>query len=269
MKALRTKTRRSLADYCAPRRSLGARGNLWKKTLIRWTYLSTTWLLISLSCRAESSPILNVPSPDGRFQFIAKQDPKITNAAHVEFFLCDKNGKRLKEFNYTEFPVLAVKWHQSSTAVMVLEHIAQQEVMELFTLKKGRWEETEVEQLPDDVRCFNVVNAYSAGSYFKCYYIASNWNRDEWLACATEVNITTGKAKLITRKHVDIEDLPFYGESIGNIVYQLMKGPTEKPPHFQSMNGMDDEPDWYGMPNNAPRSQTLSGSAITHETPSR
>jgi hypothetical protein len=190
--------------------------------------------------------LLKVPSPDRKFQLLIEQAPTPDNPGEVfcSFSICDAEGKVIKKLGKTNFAVVAIKWHKTANAAVVLEHISHQVIMNLIYLDDGIWEMGRVRQFEDPPGVFKLLDAESDKASFKFYYLASERGNGEYTAIRTELNIRTLDATLKSAKRVNPEDLPFYKDGPGDILFQLEHASANKPLHCESL---DEGADWFGL----------------------
>ena len=208
--------------------------------------LSMALFLTSIAFGEE--PAISVPSPNRQYELRLEEHPDSDDPGviwtHVS--ICGSNGKTIRELYKTNFPVIALKWHKTANAAMILEHIARQEVMRLEILRQGHWDNIEVEQFGANPGSFSLIDATSNPSSFECFYIRYDSPRDEYTACKTNVDVATGKAKLLSVERVDVKDLPFYKLSLDAIFFQLKTLSPTVPLRYNSSQS-EDEPDWYAV----------------------
>jgi len=195
-----------------------------------------------------SEPGLRAFSPGKKYQLVVEDVPRpdAPDAVWTSISVSDANGKMIRQLYTTEFPIDAIKWHKSADAAIIMEHIARQEVMELVLLRNGLWQHIEVNQFKTPPGYFHLVEAKSGRSSFECYYLGHNRSTDEFTAYRTEVNVITGEATLKAAKHIDDEDLPFYKQSLANILYQMENASKDKPLSLESWPP-DEQANWYGV----------------------
>jgi len=193
-------------------------------------------------------PALNVPSPNQQYELRLQERPDSDDQGVIWTYvsICGSNGKTIRELYKTNYPVIALKWHKTADAAMILEHIAGQEVMRLAVLRKGFWENIEVKQFDKNPGSFSLIDAKSVPSSFECYYMRYDSPRDEYTACRTNVNLATGEAKLLSVERVGINNLSFYKLSLDAIFFQLKSLSPTIPLRYKSSQS-EDEPGWYAV----------------------
>ncbi|MGC3988676.1 MAG: hypothetical protein QM796_03110 [Chthoniobacteraceae bacterium] len=210
-------------------------------------------LLLPISSRGENASPVRIMSPDKKFQLLVREmpNPRAPELNATSFTMCNPQGKVLAQFDYQELPIIAIKWHKSANAVMILEHISHQEIMEIITLEKGKWVMIDAEQFSGLPDAFSIINANSTDSAFDCYYIghdrASASNPDSELSgYEIEINVFSGNARCKMSRSIKSEEMYFYLPDVGNVLYEMRKSAPNMLPHYHSP-GDDDEPDWFGL----------------------
>jgi len=193
-------------------------------------------------------PELKVISPDQKYQLVFRRMPDAGDQDGILTWvsICDAGGKVIQQLYKTSFPVIAIKWHKTADAAMILEHIAHEDIMRLVILRNGLWKDVEVDQFKEVHGDVHLVDARSGPSFFRCYYLGHDPSAGKFTACLTEVSISTGKAVLESETSVDEGTLPFYKSSLGNILHQIGAASPDAPFHFKSWPP-DGEADWYGF----------------------
>jgi hypothetical protein len=192
--------------------------------------------------------LLKMASPDGKFQLlIAKTaSPEDTDQVVTSFAITDARGEIIANLGYTEWPIVGVKWHKSAHSALVLEHLARADEMYLITKQGGIWQKIAVTQFEKPPDSYYLIDAESALLSFKCYYLGYDISRKVFTAYSTEVNAVSGEAALKSARQVKNEDVPFYKQDIGGVLFQLKSQlPADQFPHFDSSRS-DDEPEWFG-----------------------
>jgi hypothetical protein len=131
-----------------------------------------------------SEPGLRAFSPSKKYQLVVENVPRpdAPDAVWTSIAVSDANGKMIRQLYSTEFPIDAIKWHNSADAAIIMEHIARQEVMELVLLRNGLWQHIKVNQFKTLPEYFHLVEAKSGQSSFECYYLGHDQSTDEFIA---------------------------------------------------------------------------------------
>lgn len=192
-----------------------------------------------------SGTLLQVPSPDKKYQLfiVQKPSPESPDVVRTSFSIADAKGNVIGDLGATEFPVIAVKWHKDAKAVMVIEHISRQTVMRLIALNDKAWAMSEVSQFKETPNFFSLVNVESSESGFICFYLGRNDRNDASTAYRTELSIQSGDAKLLTAKRIEDEEFGFYKVSIGMELQRLKRDNKAGVVTFSPAVD-DDEPNW-------------------------
>ncbi len=200
-------------------------------------------VLAVLPCVAGTS--FQVPSPDKKHQLVIEQkpSPESPDIIRTEFSIADEKGNVISELGVTEFPVIAVKWHKEAKALMIIEHIARQSVMQLIVLNDKGWKMSEVEQFEEPPNFFSLVNVESSEGGFVCFYLGKNERKDASTAYRTKLSIHSGEAKLLAAKRIEDEELGFYKRSIGKELHRLSRSSKEGTRTYNPSVD-DDEPGW-------------------------
>ena len=207
--------------------------------------LVASMLASPLSFAAKTT--LQVASPDKQHNLVIRERPApdAPGMTRTSFSIAEVNGKIIRPVGWTVLPLIAVKWHKSGKAVMVIQHISRQMVMSLIAPRNGQWQMWDVDQFRSPPDFFHLFNAESTKSSFLCYYTGHDHRQDALDAYRTEVAIPSGKARLLLVKPLKDEDLRIFDPHAGDLAKQAERATSKNTHHIRSLG--HDEPDWFVM----------------------